>query len=213
MQFRARSWAAVTSAIFFLVATSATQASVVLLDTLTGAPAFALGTGYSIFNLGFASQSVAVPFNSSNTWTITSIDTYISSQFADVTIDVGIMADSGGRPSGTFLSKVTVGLTTDPLSLNSLDWAIDAGSKYWLAAVAQGDDASWGQSGVQGTLGFTSGDNIWTTEQNLLPAALIRADLTSETPLPGALALFASGLGGFGLLGLRRRQKTLSDAA
>jgi hypothetical protein len=206
MLFRAHRWAAVASAVFsFFLAANTTQASVVLLDTRTGA-SFVPGTGYSIFNLGFASQSVALPFTSSGTWTITNVDTYISSQFSGVTIDLGIMADNGGRPSGMFLSKVTVDLTSDPLSLNSLNWAIDPGSKYWLAAVAQGEDASWGQSAIQGTLGFTNGSD-WSTESNFLPAALIQADLTSETPLPGALALFASGLGGFCLFGRRGRRK------
>jgi hypothetical protein len=212
MHFRACRWAAVTSALFsFLLATSATQASVVLLDTLSGTPST---TAYSIFNPGFEpGQSVAVSFMSNNAWTITSIDTSISAQFGSVTLDLGIMADSGGRPSGTFLSSVTIDASTDPVSLTSLDWSIDNGAKYWFAAIAHNDDAQWVGSQIQGTFGFASGDT-WMTESGPLPGALIRADLTSATPLPGAFALFASGLGGFGLFGLRRKRKeTFGTAA
>ena len=212
MQFRARRWAAVISAIFsFLLAANTSQASVVLLDTLTGTP-FDQSNAYSIFNIFGNSQSVAVPFTSTNAWTITSIDTLISAPFGG-TIDFGIMADSNDHPSGQFLSKVTLDPTADPLSLSSLAWSIDAGSKYWLAAISTGEDVTWVfDKDVQGTLGIDGGSG-WTTEANFLPAALIRAELTSETPLPGALVLFASGLGGFGVFGLRRKRKESSDIA
>jgi hypothetical protein len=149
--------------------------------------------------------SFAVPNNiSNNPWTITSIDTSISAQFGPVTLDLGIMADNGGRPSGTFLSSVTLDASIDPVSLTSLDWSIDSGAKYWFAAIAHNDDAQWVGSQVQGTFAFASGDQPWMTEVGDLPGARIAG---FETPLPGALVLFASGLGGIGVFGVRGRKR------
>jgi hypothetical protein len=55
--------------------------------------------------------------------------------------------------------------------------------------------------------------DLWYSEVNGLPAVL-EADSTplTQTPLPGALPLFAGGLGALGLLGRRRKRKAQAVA-
>jgi hypothetical protein len=155
--------------------------------------------------------SFTVPGNTlDDRWVITNIATSISALFP-VQLDLGIMADDSGRPSGTFLSSAKVTASFDPVTLTGLNWSIDSGAKYWLAAIAHSDDpfdvndAEWVGSQIQGTFANTNGDPpIWMTATGDLPGAQIAG---YETPLPGSLALFASGLGGIGLIGMRRRRE------
>ena len=56
----------------------------------------------------------------------------------------------------------------------------------------------------QGILSFTRIDTDFLTFKAVIPAA--------ETPLPGALPLFATGLGAMGLLGWRRKRKAASES-
>lgn len=219
MKFCARRWTVVAGVIVsFLTLTNTTQASSVevdLLDTLS-APASS-GPPYAVFGPGFEpGQSVAVSFTTpgngfNDVWNITSIKTSLSSPFFPVTLDLGLMADDNGHPSGTFLASATITASFDPVTLASPDWSIDGGAKYWLVAIAHSDDpfavidAQWVGSQIQGTFAFTSGDaGTWMTQSGDLPGALITG---FETPLPGALVLFASGLGGIGVFGVRGRKK------
>ena len=218
MQFCARRWTTVAGAIVsFLTLTSTTQASVVEADLLNTLSAPASDTIYSVFGPGFQpGQAVAVSFTvpgngSNNPWNITSINTSLSAPLFPVTLDLGIMADFAGLPTGIFLSSATVTASFDPVTLTSLDWSIDSGAKYWLVAIAHSDDpfdvndAFWVGRQIQGAVGFTSGDDsIWMTQSGPLPGAQITG---FETPLPGALVLFASGLGGIGVFGVRGRKK------
>jgi len=214
MQFRARRWSAVTGAIVSFLVLTSTQAFAVEVDLLNTFTSPMSNTAYSVDNLGFEpAQSIAVSFvvptNASNDpWAITNINTSISAQFGPVTLNLGIMADNGGRPSGTFLSSVTLTAGPDPLSIAALNWSIGGGAKYWFAVIAHNDDAQWIGSQLQGTFGFSSGDT-WMTESGPLPGAQITG---FETPLPGAFVLFASGLGGIGMLGVRGRKKAAQPA-
>lgn len=210
MQFRTRRWSVLTGAIFslFLVASTARAETFTLLDTKSSA-SFDQNNAYSIFSAFGDSQSVAISFYTAIDLKITTIDTYISAPFGG-SIDLGIMIDDNGKPSGQYLSKVTIEPSFDPLKLGSLDWTVDAGSRYWLAASPTDDneDVTWVfNTNIQGALGVQSNGGDWSTESGFAPAVMIQG----ETPLPASLVLFVSGLGSVGVFGLRRRRKELVD--
>jgi hypothetical protein len=49
--------------------------------------------------------------------------------------------------------------------------------------------------------------NLWFAEANGLPAVLEATSTPDVVPLPGALPLFATGIGAMGLIGWRRKRK------
>jgi len=212
MGFRVRRWTAAIGAVSFLLAANTVRAETfVVLDTLTSA-SFDQSNAYSIFSSFGSSQSVAISFSSPIDLMITKIDTYISAPFGG-TIDFGIMSDVDGHPSGQYLSKVTLDPSFDPLSLGPLDWTIGGGLKYWLAAEpsVDGEDVTWVfNKDILTMLGLNSSGDWSSQGGQFAPAVMIEG----ATPLPGALILFASGLGGVGVFGLRRKRKvTLAFAA
>ena len=113
--------------------------------------------------------------------------------------------------------------------INPLDWAVTLGSEYWLVAVADPNtaDVIWNASAVPSSnpplaFAYTSngtGLTGWQTISAVFPNVFVAGyvsetrDFVSETPLPAALPLFATGLGALGLLGWRRKRKAAALAA
>jgi hypothetical protein len=65
-----------------------------------------------------------------------------------------------------------------------------------------------------GTLvGLVNGSFFDGTPQQFAQDHLVAPEISSETPIPGALPLFASGLGALGLLGWRRKRKNAAAMA
>ena len=112
-----------------------------------------------------------------------------------------------------------------PSDAVSVNWALTAGNTYYLLQTG-------GVNGLFGTFGFTLPSDadiaIATTFNgdgglNSIAAAIAGSDVggywgdfnnittaSATTPLPAALPLFATGLGGLGLLGWRRKRKLVS---
>src|SRR5262252_2761087 len=194
--------------LFFLSFISRASA-VTVIDTI-GADTFAGGGGWTVADVSFSQQAIALPFNSSGAVTVESIIAFVA---GTGTIDFGIMTDNGGRP-GTFLFSRTLSLSdSNPITLTSLDWSILGGTPYWLAAIPHdGEFGAWqdNPAGSRGTLAFGF-NNVWNfSTEAPLPEALITTDVITitppppATPLPAAFPLFASGLAGAVLLARRR---------
>ena len=196
---------------------SSQASATTILDTTNGV-AFNGGAGEFIQNIpGVAPlQSLAITFSLSSPGTIQSIQAYIYQVSGSSAVFIGIMNNTGSNlPSGTFISgdALTIGPGLGPINQTSLSWSLAAGT-YWLAAVATPDSSLKWQTAGGLVHDYAVGDgtgNNWNLTPGGLgdtePMAKILGIETATTPLPAALPLFATGIGGLGLLGWRRRRK------
>jgi hypothetical protein len=198
-----------------------------LLDTT---PAGTGGAALEYFSVPGNVQSpffsyIAVEFSSPTAATITAVQAaifgYTTGGFFG-NINLGVMNDAGGVPSGSFISgEYSLVLSpSSPVNLTSLSWSISAGT-YWLAAVVDplstNFDGGWyfnPNSSVTWASANNASGGVWLNGGNAIegaPAALITAEL-SATPLPATLPLLVTGLGAMGLLGWRRKRKAQAVA-
>jgi hypothetical protein len=194
---------------------SATPVSAeVILDTI-GSQNFAANSGIFVANSSLETQSLAISFSSSVGATISEIDAYIGTLtlIASTThsVTLGIMANSAGAPSGTFIDSSVVSLSsTSPIVLGSLDWKISAGTTYWLAAVAtSGTFAIWnaGPDIAPVAVTHTISGGKWTTQDGGdAPAASITASVAS-VPEPSTWAMMLLGFAGVSFMAYRRKSK------
>src|SRR5215510_1379287 len=131
---------ALASAILLSGACTLSASAVTILNTRTNAFSNAcLPSCFGITNLdGTTGDSAAVPFTTATPVTITDIKAYIYTNHPGDSITLGIMADSAGDPSGTFITSTLVNLTSGATTLSGLSWSIGSGN-FWLAAVASED--------------------------------------------------------------------------
>jgi hypothetical protein len=183
-----------------------------ILDTTNGVSFVpCCSDGDFIQNNSSAVINLALAFTSPSDATITDIKADIS---GPGNIFFGIMGDDSGHPSGTFLFQTTVIVSaTEPIELAFPGWTISGGKQYWLTAIIQSIPAvdTWNISSGTNPAGFQLDGGSWTVFDEQDPIAIITADLT-DTPLPSALPLFATGLGGLGLLSWRRKRKAQASA-
>jgi hypothetical protein len=101
-------------------------------------------TPSALFKTPKAYQSLGLRFTSAAPAIVTNVEAYIGSQHGG-SVQIGIMSDSSGVPSGTFLSGegkvVKVGTTS--VNLYSLNWSIGAGSDWLVAIATSGTNAAW----------------------------------------------------------------------
>ena len=202
------------------------QASAAILDTITGGPAFGVGSGWGVDGLSGGS-AVGIQFQLTSATTIGEVEAYIRANSfgcptCSFTGTLGIMGNAGsgatGTPSGSFMSGDTFTFTatasTVPVDQTGLNWSLVPGF-YWLVAVASSTSAlTWQNNGpTSATWAFTNvttGASGWANEGTLqAPMAIINAATVSTVPLPATLPLFATGLGALGLLGWRRKKKAI----
>jgi hypothetical protein len=209
--------------------------SAVLVNTITSPFCGACG-GYSINNQGGLGQSVALPFSSGTSTLITDIVANLAvdgvftvdgTLITTLYINLGIMLDTGGVPSGTFLQSAlipTTPLTPPPeflpataANLTGLSWAITPNTKYWLAAVAQD-----GVSGYWNFLGSPGGTYAFTVDTidawingppGQLPQATVLGNDVGAVPEPSTWAMLILGFVGIGFMAYRRKSKPALMAA
>jgi PEP-CTERM motif len=120
------------------------------------------------------------------------------------------MSDGGGRPSGHFLdsSLVTLSLSS-PVTLTSLNWAINGGTTYWLAAVASdGTVGAWNDNGAMDRWAVTNNQGNWgVVAGSSAPEAEIFS--VAAVPEPTTSAMIILGFAGIGLLAYRRKSVRL----
>jgi PEP-CTERM motif-containing protein len=205
-------------ALLFTISVSAAKADIIY-DTINPATVFPVFSSYPINNTDFESQSIAMGFTATSDLTVTSILAYISLNFGD-SIELGIMGDDGGKPSGTFLYQATVvpGNVT-PVSLANLSWTLSGSATYWLAAVAAPHTyANW-------ALNFAIPDNLVGVNQTpgatgpwgagLDDPAQVRIEGTfavAPVPEPSTWAMMILGFCGIGYMTYRRRNTQLRVA-
>jgi hypothetical protein len=193
----------------------------VIVDTTEGS-SFSAG-GYSIQNNGGIGESVALGFVSMSAQIITDITAYIGVfSVSSGTVDIGIMADTAGVPSGTFLYDSEVVLSSShPIVLSSLNWSLSSGTSYWLAVVGVVDPTNgfWNLSSQIAPVGLTSSigpaNGPWFTANVNVPKALISGDISiAAVPEPSTWAMMILGFAGLGFMTYRRSTKnSLSRAA
>lgn len=179
-----------------------------LLDTTDG-PSDRRSGAYLIDKI----QAIAVGFWLGTPVTIKSITALITTTGNDTAnVQIGIMADAGGRPSGTFLqSDFAVIRSTGPVVISSLNWTLTDIALYWVAAISDTNDTSpvWDISSqhylasavLQPFLGPQ-----WRSF-GFVPAAelVITGELLpGELPLPASFPLFATAIGALGIFSKRK---------
>jgi hypothetical protein len=172
-----------------------------------------------------------MPFTSAVDANVTQIDVAMANDMQGASTvtsaTLKLFVNTGGA-LGTLLGTFTVnnilninGGGPSVLTVSGISGVhLNAGGNYYLQASASGDtDGGWYVNSIplSGTLLILRSDEPGTTilQDGTLAAFDIIGDITaaSATPLPAALPLFASGLGGLGFLGWRRKKKTAIAAA
>jgi hypothetical protein len=180
-----------------------------LLNTIGSDPF--VGGGYSVGQ----NLSLALQFSAGGDSLVTGVEAYIPSGL----FQLGLMPDSAGLPSGTFVAGDVVTISTSgpgPVNLTSLNWSITPGSFYWLVGAATPPNSggfSWQFSSTATNVSAVD-DGGWAPfgpTPNFPPEAIVIGSAAS-TPLAPAFPLFATGLGGLGLLGWRRKRKAQAVA-
>ena len=195
----------------------ASQSFVILPDkTVTGAPSANIVEGFSPGLM--ADVTVSIP-NATNVYTL------MNTFFGTTSVAVSVEFKGTGGADQTF--NLTGG--TDIRDWNNANWTNTINgttTQEWFASVdTNGNDRFDAQQFAltSAFLGQTLTDIIFTAgpdtglsvDGNDISGSLpwVQAinvesvESTSTTPIPAALPLFASGLGGLGLLGWRRKRK------
>jgi hypothetical protein len=104
---------------------------------------------------------------------------------------------------GTVLDSALSTTSFGVVSFNSLSTTLAADTRYWIGRSIAVGDSGTGVAGEFFSNADGTGPNIFQPYQMEVSGDTI----TTATPLPAALPLFATGLGGLGLLGWRRKRK------
>ena len=143
-------------------------------------------------NVAFTFSGGPASFTSATATPFTLNSLYLTAAWRD-SLQITIEGRLGGL-GGTLVDSITAQINTSGPRLFSLDWS-------------NIDTVSFRASGGVHNDAFT-GDGTYFALDNMTIN-----EATSATPIPGALPLFAGGLGALGLLGWRRKKKVAALAA
>jgi len=172
-------------------------AATVLLNTVT--------SPQGNYGIPTPTQSVALEFSSATAGTVTGAVAFVESTNPSATATIGIMSDSAGTPSGTFLGSETVGLGLAPEIL-VFNVSIAANTNYWLVAQTTFNNVVWQYGSDQGSFDYVSGAAWVETNQNL-PMANITGNVAA-VPEPSTWAMMLLGFAGIGFVAHRRKSRT-----
>lgn len=181
----------------------------VIVDTIAGPFSVNGSYSYTVSN-NIGGQSVALGFTTLSSVNVQSIEAYIGTEVPGSQIDIGIMSDAAGLPSGNFLSVRTVELAADhPVLLTSLNWNLTAGS-YWLTAIAH--PQSWGGWQIPSSSAFhpAAVTDLGAINANWYlvseaPQARLTGDVAGAVPEPSTWTMMMLAFAGVGLLAYRRK--------
>jgi hypothetical protein len=171
-------------------------AATVLLNTVT--------SPQGNYGIPTPTQSVGLEFSSATAATVTGAVAFVESTNPSATATIGIMSDSAGTPSGTFLGSETVGLGLAPVIL-LFNVSIAANTNYWLVAQTTFNNVVWQFGSDQGPFDYVSGATWVETNQNL-PMANITGNVAA-VPEPSTWATLLLGFAGVGFMAYRRSRK------
>jgi len=174
------------------------------------------GAPYDVFTLASKSR-------------ITSITLAIGNKSEPSNIDVAVLRFVSGEALAPLFVNVsgllyTVQSTVDGTDVVNIDMsgldsldnpALNAGT-YALAFLGDGGELVvpfFSTTDGQGNMGLFGGSIFLKPSSRSLGFVVEGDVLDSATPLPAALPLFATGLGAFGLLGWRRKRKSVAAIA
>src|SRR5579871_3731439 len=131
-------------------------------------------------------SSLGVQFSTTKATSINSIEaliTQIQKNSPNPVIQIGIMADASGLPSGSFLNSTEVTLTTaTDVNLASLNWSVAAGT-YWLVAQSEpGLNSIWysgSDNAVVAARGFGTNFRLADPDESNF-----EAEITAVAPVP-----------------------------
>jgi hypothetical protein len=157
-------------------------------------------------------QRVAMPFTSSGTETLASVDMWLSRTAGDQDLKVYVMRDAAGvttGPDGMVLDTLTFAipaLATDPdlyTGYSTSHLLLEAGQPYWLWVEfpPPGNvlEWTWNTTGASGQFVYWM-EPGWQWSDDTRLAAFRVNGVTSQVPEPGTLALGGTALLALGLL-------------
>lgn len=212
----------IMAALAVLVLGTGAGHATILLDTIGGDAYGPPALGYPFQNVGDtpASLAIGVGFSAGTSTEINGILAYIYPAGSPASFTLGLMqADSSGAPAGSALytTDILFADATQPVKLSDLHWSIDAGSNYFLVAIAEfGSQNSW-QASSQQTGQVAAAGYPFTSwgvfDDSALPAAIISTENipdVSGVPLhPSTWPMMALGVVLFGWVASRRKQAAI----
>jgi hypothetical protein len=136
---------------------------------------------------------------------------------------VALTSNAGDQP-GAVLASFTeagtalgiLGSNNPPILISTSSLQLTAGTQYWVTVTSGLTNTivwNWNSTGDMSDVALSAdGGMTWFSPSGATPGALEVDGTATVIPIPAALPLFATGIGGLGLLAWRRKRKAQAVA-